>query len=148
MIGCVARATSYEVLLNPAEMEDVQWYDRAELRAAVNLYSRPGPIPEIQKRSWSSLGFFIPPPFAVANHLISAWASREDPWFTAEDDNASVGGAPAAAQGSNGRVDGEGGGQVQQQQQERVSGGINGAAGMRTGSSSWSAAGGGRQSAL
>jgi NADH pyrophosphatase NudC (nudix superfamily) len=25
MIGCVARATSYEVLLNPAEMEDVQW---------------------------------------------------------------------------------------------------------------------------
>lgn len=24
MIGCIARATSYEVLLNPTEMEDVQ----------------------------------------------------------------------------------------------------------------------------
>ena len=80
MIGCIARATSYEVLLNPNEMEDVQWYDRNELRAAIQLYERPGPLPEIQKRSWSSLGFFVPPPFAIAHHLISAWASREEPW--------------------------------------------------------------------
>lgn len=42
----------------------------------MSFYNRPGPLPEIQKRSWSSLGFFIPPPFAIANHLISAWASR------------------------------------------------------------------------
>lgn len=80
MIGCIARATSYEVLLNPNEMEDVQWYDRTELRAAIALYERPGPLPEIQKRSWSSLGFFVPPPFAIAHHLISAWASRDEPW--------------------------------------------------------------------
>lgn len=81
MIGCIARATSYEVLLNPHEMEDVQWYDRTELRAAIALYERPGPLPEIQKRSWSSLGFFVPPPFAVAHHLISAWAARDEPWW-------------------------------------------------------------------
>jgi hypothetical protein len=80
MIGCIARASSYEVLLNPAEMEDVQWYDRAELRAAIGVYERPGPLPELQKRSWSSLGFFVPPPFAVAHHLIAAWASRDEPW--------------------------------------------------------------------
>jgi NAD+ diphosphatase len=61
-------------------MEDVQWYDRAELRAAIGVYERPGPLPEIQKRSWSSLGFFVPPPFAVAYHLIAAWAGRDSPW--------------------------------------------------------------------
>lgn len=145
MIGCVARATSYEVLLNPAEMEDVQWYDRAELRAAVNLYSRAGPIPEIQKRSWNSLGFFIPPPFAVAHHLISAWASREDPWFTPEEDG-SAGGAVGAGEGVNGRVSRQSSGQQQQQQQQTV-----GAepAGVRTSNSSWSGtAAGGPQSAL
>lgn len=64
------------LLANPTHC--VCRYDRAELRAAVSFYNRPGPLPEIQKRSWSSLGFFIPPPFAVAHHLISAWASRWD----------------------------------------------------------------------
>ncbi|WIA10138.1 hypothetical protein OEZ85_010345 [Tetradesmus obliquus] len=122
MIGCVARATSYEVLLNPAEMEDVQWYDRAELRAAVSFYNRPGPLPEIQKRSWSSLGFFIPPPFAVAHHLISAWASREDPWFTpADEDNASQGGTSqaAAAAGGSSRPSQNGNAAADDQQRHR-----------------------------
>jgi hypothetical protein len=96
MIGCIARATSYEVLLNPQEMEDVQWYDRAELRAAVNFYSRHGPLPEIQKRSWTSVGFFIPPPFAIAHHLINAWASRDEPWFAPEPADGSE---PAASTG-------------------------------------------------
>ncbi|GFH19745.1 nudix hydrolase domain-containing protein [Haematococcus lacustris] len=38
MLGCVAKARSYEILVNPSEMEDVQWFERAELRAAVELY--------------------------------------------------------------------------------------------------------------
>jgi len=27
------------------------------------------------------LDFFIPPPWAIAHHLIKAWASRPTPWF-------------------------------------------------------------------
>ena len=82
MIGCVAKATSYEVLLNTAEMEDVQWYDRQELLQATQMYGKPGvPLQEVQKRSWHHLGFFIPPPFAVAYHLIHTWATRTESWF-------------------------------------------------------------------
>ncbi|KIZ06626.1 hypothetical protein MNEG_1328 [Monoraphidium neglectum] len=50
MIGCVAKAQSYEVLLNTSEMEDVQWYDRAELAAAVQWYDNSIPLQEAQKR--------------------------------------------------------------------------------------------------
>lgn len=77
MIGCVAKAQSYEVLLNTSEMEDVQWYDRAELAAAVKWYDSSIPLQEAQKRSWANLGFFVPPPFAIAHHLMRAWALRE-----------------------------------------------------------------------
>lgn len=56
MIGCVAKAQSYEVLLNTSEMEDVQWYDRAELAAAVRWYDKNLPLQEAQRRSWATLG--------------------------------------------------------------------------------------------
>jgi NAD+ diphosphatase len=77
MIGCIAKATSYEVLLNASEMEDVQWYDRAELAAAVTMYDQALPLQEVQKRSWATLGFFVPPPFAIAHHIMRAWALNE-----------------------------------------------------------------------
>jgi hypothetical protein len=77
MIGCVAKAQSYEVLLNTSEMEDVQWYDRAELAAAVQWYDNSIPLQEAQKRSWANLGFFVPPPFAIAHHIMRAWALHE-----------------------------------------------------------------------
>ena len=31
----------------------------------------------------SALGFFVPPPFAIAHSLLSAWAARGAPWFAA-----------------------------------------------------------------
>ena len=77
MIGCVAKAQSYEVLLNTSEMEDVQWYDRAELAAAVRWYDSHLPLQETQKRAWAQLGFWVPPPFAIAHHIIRAWALRD-----------------------------------------------------------------------
>lgn len=55
MIGCVAKAQSYEVLLNTAEMEDAQWYDRAELEAAVKAYDGALPLQEVQRRSWAQV---------------------------------------------------------------------------------------------
>jgi len=38
MLGCIGKAQSYEIMVNMSEMEDIQWYDRSELRAAVQLY--------------------------------------------------------------------------------------------------------------
>ena len=94
MIGCIAKAQSYEVLLNTSEMEDVQWYDRAELAAAVRAYDAAAHLQEVQKRSLAQLGFFVPPPFAVAHHLMRAWALHEaGAWF---ETPASSGGASAA----------------------------------------------------
>lgn len=71
------------------------------------MYGRTGvPIPEVQKRSWSTLGFFIPPPFAIAHHLIHTWASREDPWFPpaagGSDKQQQQGGSGAAAAADSG----------------------------------------------
>ncbi|PNW78451.1 hypothetical protein CHLRE_09g396900v5 [Chlamydomonas reinhardtii] len=105
MLGCMAQARSYEVLVNTDEMEDVQWYDKDELRAAVQMYDNaaaqsasaggagggggegegvaeaPMSVAQLQEASLEQLGFFIPPPLAIAHHLIRAWALHEGPWF-------------------------------------------------------------------
>jgi NAD+ diphosphatase len=44
---------------------------------APSFLSHPG----LQQQSLEALGFWIPPPVAVAHHLIKAWALREGPWF-------------------------------------------------------------------
>lgn len=112
MIGCVAKAQSYEVLLNASEMEDVQWYDRAELAAAVQAYDSPLPLQEIQRRSWQNLGFFVPPPFAIAHHIMRAWALRETPWFS----------LPSEPQGGMGGVAANGTGSIAEEGERQVGG--------------------------
>jgi NAD+ diphosphatase len=84
MIGCIAKAKNYEVFVNTKEMEDVQWYDKHELVAAVKMYAEAegSNYAETQRNCWSQLGFFIPPPFAVAHHLIRTWALKDSTWFT------------------------------------------------------------------
>jgi NAD+ diphosphatase len=59
MIGCVAEATSETLAVDHTELAEARWFGLDEIRAA--LEGRPGPLA-------------IPPPFAVANHLIRAWA--------------------------------------------------------------------------
>ena len=51
MIGCFAKASSYEILVNAEEMEDVQWFERADLTAAVNLYEE-NPEVSLQGVGW------------------------------------------------------------------------------------------------
>ncbi|MEW5316762.1 MAG: hypothetical protein WDW38_008112 [Sanguina aurantia] len=68
-------------------MEDVQWYDKEELRAAVRLYEEcpaESSVAELQRSAMESLGFFIPPPLAIAHHLIRAWAMHDGPWFPSQ----------------------------------------------------------------
>jgi hypothetical protein len=77
MIGCVATAQSYEVLLNSSEMEDVQWFDRDELAAAVASYDGAAGPAEAQRASLAALGFYVPPPFTIAFGLLRSWAAGE-----------------------------------------------------------------------
>lgn len=37
--------------------------------------------PATQELSMEQLGFFVPPPLAIAHHLIRAWANHDGPWF-------------------------------------------------------------------
>jgi NAD+ diphosphatase len=63
MIGCIAEAESEEITIDPVELVDVRWFSLEEVRAAID--GKPGDL-------------FVPPPFAIANHLLRAWAeSRE-----------------------------------------------------------------------
>lgn len=59
MIGCFAEATTTAIQMDATELEDVRWYTRDEVRAA--LAGRGS--------------FSCPPPFAIAHSLITAWAS-------------------------------------------------------------------------
>jgi NAD+ diphosphatase len=59
MIGCTARATSEEIVVDRAELEDARWFDRTE---ATLMLRRQHPD-----------GLAGPHPFAIAHHLLGRW---------------------------------------------------------------------------
>jgi NAD+ diphosphatase len=61
MIGCMARAQSSAITVDKSELEDAQWFPRERVLRALRT---PGP----------DVGFFVPPPMAIAHHLVRAWA--------------------------------------------------------------------------
>jgi NAD+ diphosphatase len=58
MIGCFAEATSVDIQIDVTELEEARWFSRNEVLAALNGH---GP-------------FLMPPPLAIAHHLLKAWA--------------------------------------------------------------------------
>jgi len=60
MIGCIAHAESVEVTVDKVELQDARWFTRAEILRSL---AQPG-----------AGGVFVPPPLAIAHHLIRAWA--------------------------------------------------------------------------
>jgi NAD+ diphosphatase len=62
MLGCVAHAESEQITIDPAELEEARWFSRDALRAAL-------------AGQRSDLG--VPPPFAIAHHLIRAWVETD-----------------------------------------------------------------------
>jgi NAD+ diphosphatase len=62
MLGCVAQAESEAIAIDPAEIEEARWFSRDALRAA--LAGRKSDLT-------------IPPPFAIAHHLIRAWVETD-----------------------------------------------------------------------
>jgi NAD+ diphosphatase len=67
MIGCHARATSTALTVDRSELEDARWFTRDEV--ALMFVGRH---PE---------GISIPPPIAIAHHIIRAWVEEGDGVF-------------------------------------------------------------------
>lgn len=59
MIGCTARATNEDIVVDHAELEDARWFDREE---ATLMIKRQHPD-----------GLAGPHPFAIAHHLLGRW---------------------------------------------------------------------------
>jgi len=59
MIGCTARATNEDIVVDRTELEDARWFDRAE---ATLMIKRQHPD-----------GLAGPHPFAIAHHLLGLW---------------------------------------------------------------------------
>ena len=67
MIGCHARATNSDIKVDREELEDARWFTRDE--TALMFVGRH---PE---------GISIPPPIAIAHHIIRAWVEEGDGVF-------------------------------------------------------------------
>jgi NAD+ diphosphatase len=59
MIGCTARATNEDIVVDRTELEDARWFDRDEAR---QMLTRTHPD-----------GLAGPHPFAIAHHLLGRW---------------------------------------------------------------------------
>ena len=58
MLGCLAEGLNDEIAIDPEEIEDARWFSRAELAEAL---------------AGRSDILTVPPPLAIAHHLIRAW---------------------------------------------------------------------------
>ncbi len=68
MIGCHARATNSSITVDREELEDARWFTRDETALMFT-----GRHPE---------GISIPPPMAIAHHIIRAWVEEGDGVFS------------------------------------------------------------------
>jgi NAD+ diphosphatase len=59
MIGCHAQALSRDIKIDTNELEDARWFSRDETAAM------------LQRRHPDGLS--LPPPVAIAHHIIRAW---------------------------------------------------------------------------
>jgi NAD+ diphosphatase len=60
MIGCLGEAMTEEITLDREELEDARWFSREEVRM---MLARQHPD-----------GLVVPPPVAIAHHLVRQWA--------------------------------------------------------------------------
>lgn len=64
---CDEKALS-NVIVNQQELESAQWFTREELKTALDASI------DVMNRNKASLpNIFVPPPFAIAHHLIRSW---------------------------------------------------------------------------
>ncbi|KAK9817473.1 hypothetical protein WJX74_009806 [Apatococcus lobatus] len=83
MIGCIAKAAATELHPDMDEMDDVRWIPKNVIKQVVHASSQPDhPYMGGKGELPSEIDFWIPPPFAIAHHLIKTWAGQtSSPWF-------------------------------------------------------------------
>jgi len=64
MLGCIAAAENEELVIDRSELEEARWFERATLLAAME---------------GESTDVSLPPPMAIAHHLIRVWLEGIDP---------------------------------------------------------------------
>jgi NAD+ diphosphatase len=62
MIGCIAEAQSEAITVDRTELQDAAWFECDVVRAAL---------------SGDASQLIVPPPFAIAHHLMRAWVSSD-----------------------------------------------------------------------
>ena len=67
MIGCSGQAESEDINIDPDELQDARWVPRAEVRACF----------ESEDYVSADGGLEIPPPDAIAHHLIKSWVDQD-----------------------------------------------------------------------
>jgi NAD+ diphosphatase len=90
MIGCAAHAESEELKLDEIEMAECRWLDRSQVRDALTCSASPD-SPYVRWASRAGLAwtettmksrgvrYFVPPPSAIAHHLMKWWVESEMP---------------------------------------------------------------------
>jgi NAD+ diphosphatase len=64
MIGCIAEGTSDAIRIDPGELSEARWFSRDEVRKALSAQTGTSDL-------------FVPPPMAIAHHLIRAFAESD-----------------------------------------------------------------------
>jgi NAD+ diphosphatase len=65
MVGLLAEAVSEDIRIDPEELAEARWFDRAEVRAMVERSRTDEPIPGVAT---------LPPPLAIGHQLARRWA--------------------------------------------------------------------------
>lgn len=71
MLGCIATASEECITINACEMDDVRWISKEEARRLLSRSKKKGSIGDASKP------MVVPPPYAIAHHLIHAWAHQD-----------------------------------------------------------------------
>ena len=75
MIGCIARAESTQINMDEDEMDDVRWFSKEDVLEMLHRSKQPHAVGDA-----ASKPLIVPPPFAIAHHLIKAWANKPSPY--------------------------------------------------------------------
>lgn len=84
MIGCMGRAKSEELNVDYEEMDEVRWVDRQSLKRALDVakvhYGKSGgrSSSPLRDQAIDSNVFNVPPPFAIAHHLLALWVDNKN----------------------------------------------------------------------
>mmetsp|Transcript_28248 Transcript_28248/g.34395 ORF Transcript_28248/g.34395 Transcript_28248/m.34395 type:complete len:435 (-) Transcript_28248:2536-3840(-) len=71
MLGCIARAETDVINFDEDEMSDVRWFNRDEVREMLQRSFDANPLGDASENP-----LVVPPPYAIAHHLIKSWAEN------------------------------------------------------------------------